>query len=47
MDADSKQLGLKIEIEGQEDPKEDAPSMHVVCIIFSWDSQYDWQAIMA
>lgn len=28
MDADSKQLGLKIEIEGQEDPKEDAPSMH-------------------
>lgn len=47
MGADSKQLGLKIEIKGQEDPKEDAPSMQAVCIIFSSDSQYDWHAIMA
>lgn len=46
MDADSKQLGLKIEIKGQ-DPKEDTPLMQAVCIIFSWDSQYDWQEIMA
>lgn len=46
MDAGSKQLGLKIEIKGQ-DPKEDAPSMQAVCIIFSWDSQYGWQSIMA
>lgn len=34
MDADSKQLGLKIEIKGQ-DPKEDTPSMQADCIIFS------------